>query len=221
MCVRARIALVLKLDYLSTIVCQQLKNVFSAAPSIYSSRANRAWGVDRWRYWRRLQKCGHVSCPVIYRSVSLTRRKFRNGERNLHCDVVHITTKWVSSLTLDCNGVFAIKAYRSFHVYQHVTSFSHMRGALVGRRTTAAGFHMQNMCNVWTKTLEYRSKYTHILNPTVREDIRWQLWQIVRFVLCSKKRQNELSREPVCSKLLIHGPATLVTKYKFILDYKK
>ena len=44
--------------------------------------------------------------------VSVTR-KFRNGERNLHCDVVHITTKWVSSLTLDCNGVFAIKAYCS------------------------------------------------------------------------------------------------------------
>ena len=40
-------------------------------------------------------------------------RKFRNGEHNLHCDVVHITTKWVSSLTLDCNGVFAIKAYKS------------------------------------------------------------------------------------------------------------
>ena len=38
--------------------------------------------------------------------------------------------------------------YRRFHVYQHVTSFSHMRGALVGRRTTAAGFHMQNMCDV-------------------------------------------------------------------------
>ena len=38
-------------------------------------------------------------------------RIFRNAERNLHCDVVHITTKWVSSLSLDCNGVFAIKAY--------------------------------------------------------------------------------------------------------------
>ena len=35
-----------------------------------------------------------------------------NVERNLHCDVVHITTKCVSSVTLDCNGVFAIKAYR-------------------------------------------------------------------------------------------------------------
>ena len=47
---------------------------------------------------------------ITMQSTFLTR-KFRNGERNLHCDVVHITTKWVSSLTLDCNGVFAIKAY--------------------------------------------------------------------------------------------------------------
>ena len=43
--------------------------------------------------------------------ITFLTRKFRNGERILHCDVVHITTKWVSSLTLDCNGVFAIKAY--------------------------------------------------------------------------------------------------------------
>ena len=44
--------------------------------------------------------------------------------------------------------IFNLLCYRSFHVYQHVTSFLHMRDALVGRRTTAAGFHMQNMCNV-------------------------------------------------------------------------
>ena len=43
--------------------------------------------------------------------ITFLTRKFRNGKLNLHCDVVHITTKWVSSLTLDCNGVFAIKAY--------------------------------------------------------------------------------------------------------------
>ena len=50
---------------------------------------------------------------VYYVTVQITfhTRKFRNEERNLHCDVVRITTKWVSSLTLDCNGVFAIKAY--------------------------------------------------------------------------------------------------------------
>ena len=50
--------------------------------------------------------------------ITFLTRKFRNGERNLHCDVVHITTKWVSSLTLDCNGVFAIKAYT---IPMHIT----------------------------------------------------------------------------------------------------
>ena len=50
---------------------------------------------------------------VYYVTMQITflTCKIRNGERHLHCDVVHITTKWVSSLTLDCNGVFAIKAY--------------------------------------------------------------------------------------------------------------
>ena len=43
--------------------------------------------------------------------ITFLTRKIRNGERYLHCDVLHITTKWVSSLTLDGNGVFAIKAY--------------------------------------------------------------------------------------------------------------
>ena len=43
---------------------------------------------------------------VYYVTMQITfpTRKFRNGERNLHCDVVYITSKWVSyySLTLDC-----------------------------------------------------------------------------------------------------------------------
>ena len=43
--------------------------------------------------------------------ITFLTRKVRYVESNLHCDVVHITTVWVSSLTLDCNGVFAIKAY--------------------------------------------------------------------------------------------------------------
>ena len=43
---------------------------------------------------------------------------------------------------------------------QHVTSFSHMRSALVGKRTKATGFHKQNMWNVCANTLEYWSKYT-------------------------------------------------------------
>ena len=71
---------------------------------------------------RRLDRCDRViqnesrdpfGGNVYYVTMQITflTRKFRNGERNLHCDVVHITTKWVSSLTLDYNGVFAIKAY--------------------------------------------------------------------------------------------------------------
>ena len=74
---------------------------------------------------RRLDRCDRViqnesrdpfGGNVYYVTMQITflTRKFRNGERNLHCDVVHITTKWVSTLTLDCNGVFAIKAYCGF-----------------------------------------------------------------------------------------------------------
>ena len=44
-------------------------------------------------------------------SITFLTRKFRNKEHNLHCEVAHIAPKWASSLTLDCNGVFAIKAY--------------------------------------------------------------------------------------------------------------
>ena len=43
--------------------------------------------------------------------ITLFTRKFRNVQCNLHCDVVHITTKWVFRLTLDCSGVLAIKGY--------------------------------------------------------------------------------------------------------------
>ena len=42
--------------------------------------------------------------------------KFRNLQRNLHCDVVHITTKWVFRLTLDGNGIFAIKTRPTFTI---------------------------------------------------------------------------------------------------------
>ena len=47
---------------------------------------------------------------VYYVTMQITF-KFRNGQRNLHCGVVHITTRLVFCLTLDCNGVFALKAY--------------------------------------------------------------------------------------------------------------
>ena len=71
---------------------------------------------------RRLDRCDRViqnesrdpfGGNVYYVTMQITfpKHQFRNGECNLHCDIVHITTKWVSSLTLGCNGVFAIKAY--------------------------------------------------------------------------------------------------------------
>ena len=43
--------------------------------------------------------------------ITFVSRKFGNVERNSHCDVLHITPVRVARLVLDCNGVFAIKAY--------------------------------------------------------------------------------------------------------------
>ena len=82
---------------------------------------------------RRLDRCDRViqneskdpfGGDEYYVTMQITflTRTFRNGERNLHCDVVHITTKWVSSLTLDCNGVFAIKAYSNPMIPQYLNN---------------------------------------------------------------------------------------------------
>ena len=87
-------------------------------------------------------------------------------------------------LPILCRAAFI----RRFHVYQHVTSFSHMRSALVGKRTTATSFHRQNTGNVFANTLEYWSKYTNILNPTLREDRPVEVWQIVRSVYVRFKK---------------------------------
>ena len=43
--------------------------------------------------------------------ITFFTRKFGNVERNSHCDVLHFTSVRVTRLVLDCNGVFAIKAY--------------------------------------------------------------------------------------------------------------
>ena len=50
------------------------------------------------------------SIQYVTMQITFVTRKFRNVERNLHCDVLHITTVRVARLVLDCNGVFAIKA---------------------------------------------------------------------------------------------------------------
>ena len=46
--------------------------------------------------------------------IRFVTRKFGNVERNSHCDVLHITPIRVARLFLDCNGDFAIKAYRPY-----------------------------------------------------------------------------------------------------------
>ena len=95
--------------------CWMLTAVLNAADLMLAIVFNRPLS-------RRLDRCDRViqnesrdpfGGNVYYVTMQITfpTRKFRNGKRNFHCDVVHITTKWVSSLTPDCNGVFAIKAY--------------------------------------------------------------------------------------------------------------
>ena len=43
--------------------------------------------------------------------ITFVTRKFGNVERNSHCDVLNFSPVRVARLFLDCNGVFAIKAY--------------------------------------------------------------------------------------------------------------
>ena len=52
--------------------------------------------------------------------ITFVTRKFGNVERNSHCDVLHITPVRVARLFLDCNGVFAIKAYYSQLLFEPV-----------------------------------------------------------------------------------------------------
>ena len=58
--------------------------------------------------------------------ITFVTRKFGNVERNSHCDAPHITPVRVARLILDCNGVFAIKAYvgvyRRGQLYVCITS---------------------------------------------------------------------------------------------------
>ena len=85
----------------------------------------------------------------------------------------------------------------SFHVYQH-------------RRTTAAGFHMQNMWDILAKTLEYRSKFIHILNPTVREDIVHPLTAVTNCQICVRlKKAAERTKSRGCLFKVVdtRGPA--------------
>ena len=48
---------------------------------------------------------------------------------------------------------------------------------------------MQNMWDILAKTLEYRSKYIHILNPTVREDIVHHLTAVTNCQICVRLKK--------------------------------
>ena len=52
-------------------------------------------------------------CNVYYVTMQMTFHipEFARKERNLHCDVVHVTTKWVSRLVLD-HAIAAIQTSR-------------------------------------------------------------------------------------------------------------
>ena len=99
-----------------------------------------------------------AECAILLRVPATSRRAVNENEDLPSGHVNNNTRRWVCLPAifripvafLRLHGVpsYVLVWYRRFHVYQHVTSFSHMRGALVGRRTTAAGFHMQNMCDV-------------------------------------------------------------------------
>ena len=60
---------------------------------------------------RRLDRCDRVIQDEVGDSNVFVTRKFGNVERNSHCDVLHNAPVRVAHIVLDCNGVFAIKAY--------------------------------------------------------------------------------------------------------------
>ena len=57
----------------------------------------------------RYQNVGNVYYVTM--KITFSIPEFAHKERNLHCDVVHITTVWVSKLVLD-HAIAAIKTSR-------------------------------------------------------------------------------------------------------------
>ena len=76
--------------------------------------------------------------------------KLNNNGLGIHGGKVRHATlliPWMGECVCEC-GNAVIRFYRSFHVYQHVTSFSNMRAHWLAERTNAVGFRTQNMFNV-------------------------------------------------------------------------
>ena len=148
----------------------------------YESVGLRAPYIPKYRpLSRRLDRCDRViqnesrdpfGGNVYYVTMQITflTRKFRNGERNLHCDVVHITTKWVSSLTLDCNGVFAIKAYcdRAEH---HQTA---IRGLLCAASSPSLATQPDTACASYVKCVIQRKVLGKRRGGIPTSNMQWQ-----------------------------------------------
>ena len=95
-------------------------------------------------------------------------------------DQVHCIIYW-SYYEVNCIGRFMFtNMWRHFHTCAvHWLAKEQQPPAFTGKtRATCSPTH-------W-------SKYTNILNPTLREDRPVEVWQIVRSVLGLKKRQDEL-----------------------------
>ena len=125
---------------------------------------------------------------VYYVTMQITflTCKFQNGERNLHCDVVHITTKWVSSLTLDCNGVFAIKACRCADVPCCCHAFHDLKFCLSSRLKAA-----------------YCARCSSEMPPSRQSQ------GVSRFVVNRSRRGARRCNPPLKCKSLRHGPMSV------------
>ena len=79
----------------------------------FDSNTSLSRRLDRFDRVIQNESGDSIGDNVYYVTIQITfiTRKFRNEQRNLHCDVLHITTDRDDRLVLDCNGVFAIKAY--------------------------------------------------------------------------------------------------------------
>ena len=99
---------------------------------------------------------------VYYVTMQITfpTRKFRNGERNFHCDVVHNTTK---SLTPDCNGVFAIKAYADDLVLWSTSANMYSAQANVNISLR----NLWTYCNLWKLKLNTNKTITNKIVYTI------------------------------------------------------
>ena len=156
---------------------QQFTDLQSAASHVTVKLTNRHLS-------RRLDRCDRMihnesrdpnggNVYYVTMQITLLSRRFRNVERNLHCDVVYITTVWVSSLTLDGNGVFAIKAYWC------VCVFSWRVRRRRWWRSCAPAWRMRRSCDNSSRSESWWSSRA----CSVAMATRWRCWRTWKLAL--------------------------------------